>query len=85
MGANPSVGRAEIELSMPARGSVDVRIHDVRGRLVRQLAAGEYAPGRHLLPWNATYESGAAAGSGIYVVRLSVLGRSYTTRFTLVR
>ena len=85
MGANPAVGGAAIELSMPQGGSVDVRIHDVRGRLVRQLAAGEYEPGRHLLPWNATYESGAAAGSGIYFVRMSVLGRSYTTRFTLVR
>ncbi len=85
MGANPAGGRAGLELAMPERGSVDVRIHDARGRLVRRLATGDYEPGRHVLDWNAKDESGASVGSGIYFVRMIVQGRSYTTRFALMR
>jgi hypothetical protein len=85
MGSNPVAGQARIELAMPERGSVDARVYDASGRLVRMLAGGEFEPGRHLLDWNATDQTGASVGSGIYFVRMVVQGRSYTTRFALMR
>jgi flagellar hook assembly protein FlgD len=64
---------------------VDARIYDATGRLIRRIAAGEFEPGLHLLEWNAEDQTGASVGSGIYFVRMVVQGRSYTTRFALMR
>jgi len=85
LGPNPTAGRTALELAMPERGSVDVRIHDARGRLVRRVAQGEYAPGRHPVAWDGRDESGATAASGIYFARMTVRGRSYVSRFALMR
>jgi hypothetical protein len=85
MGSNPVAGPARLELAMPERGSVDARVYDATGRLIRRLAGGEFEPGRHMVDWNATDETGASVGSGIYFVRMVVQGRIYTTRFALMR
>jgi flagellar hook assembly protein FlgD len=74
-----------LELAMPERGSVDARVYDASGRQIRLIASGELEPGRHLVEWNANDETGASVGSGIYFARMIVQGRSYTTRFALMR
>ncbi len=74
-GANPVRGRAQLELAMPRRGTAEVRVYDVRGGLVREIANGEFAPGRHPITWDGTLGNGHAAGSGIYFVQVrSTLG-----------
>ncbi len=85
LSANPAPGRARLELAMPEQASVDVRIYDARGRLVRRLATGSYEPGRHVLDWDARDESGAAQGSGIYFAKLAVSGRTYRVRLALMK
>ncbi|MBK7769593.1 MAG: hypothetical protein IPI48_03395 [bacterium] len=66
---NPST---TIRFDLAGGGSVDLRVFDVRGRLVRTLAAGAiYVQGRHEVVWDGRDERGQAVASGVYVVELA--------------
>lgn len=58
-------------------GSLDV--YDLRGRLVRALRRGEFAPGRTLAPWDGRDDSGRPLPGGAYVARLSIAGHPGAT------
>ncbi len=51
-----------------------LRLFDVRGRLVRELAAGPRPAGEHRVPWDGLEGSGRPAAPGIYFVRLETPG-----------
>jgi len=60
---------ALIRYRIGADGPVRLAIHDVRGRLVQQLAAGG-DPGDHLAVWEGTTSSGERVARGVYLVVL---------------
>ena len=70
----------DIHFALPTAGNADLRIFDVRGREVAQLAEGPYSPGWHRISWS----SGTMA-SGVYIVRLNTDERVLTRRITIVR
>jgi flagellar hook assembly protein FlgD len=49
---------------------VTVRVYDVRGQLVAELADGAYPVGRHQLEWRGRDTSGRAVSSGMYFFRI---------------
>lgn len=67
---NPVVDRTRIAFDLPAARDVEVRIFDVTGAVVRVLATGPTAAGRHSIEWNATDAQGRRVRSGVYVVRI---------------
>ena len=73
MGAapNPFNPSTAIRYQMARAGYHDLSIHDVTGRMVRTLAAGDVQPGLHLAHWNGLDGSGQRMPSGVYMVRLS--------------
>jgi len=75
---NPAVTGTRIAFDLPAPRDVDVRIFDVRGALVRTLAAGGWPAGRHSLDWDGLSGNGSRAAPGLYLVRvrLGTLQRS---------
>lgn len=75
---NPAVSGTRIAFDLPAPGPVDARVYDVRGALVRTLAAGAWPAGRHALEWNGVSADGSRAAPGLYLirVRLGTLERS---------
>jgi subtilisin family serine protease len=76
---NPFNPTTTIEFSLPARGAITVRVHDLRGRLVQTLAEGEFDAGLHRIRWDGTDSAGRGVASGTYVYELRaadrVLGR----------
>jgi len=63
---------------------VTLAVHDLGGRLVRTLWDGALAAGRHSLVWDGVDARGAAAASGVYLVRLSTAdGVQQTVKITL--
>jgi hypothetical protein len=50
---------------------VDLRIFDIRGRVVRTLVRESQAPGRYAVLWNGQDDSGRSVSSGMYFYRLS--------------
>jgi len=83
---NPFNPRTAIRFELPAATTVVLRIHDVQGRVVRTLAAGEsFAAGRHELAWDGTDETGRALASGAYVLRLAAGSVVRSERLMLLR
>ena len=64
---------------------VDLTVHDLRGRLVRTLAAGELAAGRHDLVWDGKTDHGAGAASGVYFLRLTAAGFAEQRKLVMAR
>lgn len=60
-------------------------VHDLRGRLVAELASGSFAAGRHTVTWQGADRDGRAAASGVYVFRLVSEDGTTSRRATLVR
>jgi hypothetical protein len=51
--------------------SVSLRLHDLQGRLVRELAHARQTVGEYEVTWNGTDEHGSRVRPGIYYLRLS--------------
>jgi len=64
---------------------VRLQIHDVRGRLIRELQNEFITSGEHLVPWNATDDSGNTVASGIYFTCLIVDGFTQTGKMILMK
>jgi hypothetical protein len=62
-----------------------LRVYDVRGRLVRDLAAGQITSGLHSVLWDGRNNSGSTVGSGIYLYRLEVGQERFTGKMALVK
>lgn len=77
---NPFRGAADVTLALPRAGAVDVRVHDVTGRLVRALANGTRAAGWHTVTWDGRDDAGGPAAAGIYFVRAAAGGSTATEK-----
>jgi hypothetical protein len=82
---NPFGPSAGIEYTLQRGTRVKLEIFDLRGRRVRVLTDADEAAGRHTMPWDGVDESGRAAPSGVYVVRLAAAGESHSQRIVRVR
>lgn len=73
---NPFQLRTEIGFAMPESGPVFAAVHELAGRRIRTLAAGErYGPGAQHLTWDGMRDDGNRAGGGIYFVVVRAAGR----------
>lgn len=81
---NPTTGATQVEFDLPREANVRVVVIDTQGREVAILASGSYSAGRHLARWDGRGTRGAAP-VGVYFVRYSAGGKSFTRRLALVR
>jgi hypothetical protein len=77
--ANPARGAVRLELALPVKGDVSVRVFDVRGRLVSALADGEMPAGRHAMSWSGE------GRPGVYFVQARAGAFSRNMRFVVIR
>ncbi len=77
---NPFTGSTRFSVSLPREAAVDLSVHDLAGRRVATLGSGRLPAGRRDFTW-----SGAGVRDGLYFVRLTVDGRTYTSRVALLR
>jgi hypothetical protein len=82
---NPFNPRLTVELALPAAGPVRVTVLDLRGRLVRELLAGQAAAGVQHVVWNGDDAAGRGVASGTYTVRLETATDRVEQRVTLLR
>lgn len=83
---NPFNPSTTIRFDLAAGSAVDLRVFDVRGRLVRTLAAGiPYGQGRHTLLWDGRDDSGGPVASGVYVVELATDGTRDSQRVLMLK
>lgn len=82
---NPFNPRTTVWFDLAQAGSAALRVYDLRGRLVRTLAAGAREAGRHRADWDGRNERGEPAGAGIYLVRLTASGRACSVKVVLAK
>ena len=88
---NPFNPTTEIAFALPEAGQVTVRIYSETGQLVRQVASGNFASGRHRISWDGRNASGHVVAAGVYLYQLIVTGNngamvfSETRRMALVK
>jgi FlgD Ig-like domain len=67
---NPFNPSTIISYSLPYEGQVSLDIYNVKGQLVKQLAAGSQLEGYYEVTWNGKDSSGRSVASGEYFVLL---------------
>ena len=84
---NPFNPSTHIQVNLPRRSPVSLRIYDTLGQLVSTLMEGQQEAGFYLFSWDGTNEAGADVASGTYVYRLEApeAGISQTRTMTLLR
>jgi hypothetical protein len=81
---NPSTTISFFVPDGPARRYA-LTIFDLRGRQVRELGAGDAAPGEHSLIWDGLDDASRSVGSGVYLYRLHVEGDVFSGKLALVK
>lgn len=64
---NPFNPSTTIRFALPEAGELSLAIYNTAGQLVRLLAKGEYAAGRHAIVWDGREDSGQRVASGVYL------------------
>jgi hypothetical protein len=82
---NPFNPSTRIRFLVPAAGSVELAVFDVRGQRVRTLLSGSQPAGVSEAPWDGRNDAGVPAASGIYFCRLSAQGNVLTRKMVLLR
>jgi hypothetical protein len=83
---NPTPGPASIAFELPEEGTLDARIFDVAGRVVRVLEAGRpFSAGTHVLAWDGRDEAGAPVADGVYLLRLAAGADQQVRRIVRIR
>jgi hypothetical protein len=87
---NPFNPRTTISFAVPSAGHANLRIMDVRGRLVHTLVDEAVPVGHHARIWDGTDTTGRPVAAGVYLYRLDVRGEDGTVftdtkRMVLVR
>lgn len=82
---NPFNPRTRSSFELPQAGRVELRIYDMRGRVVRTLLQDEMPAGSHTVEWNGRSEDGQRVASGTYVVELRAAGERTARKVTLLQ
>ncbi len=67
---NPFNASTRFEFALPSSGHTRLTLYDIQGQTVRTLIDGDFALGRHMLPWNGRDTEQHALASGIYFYQL---------------
>ncbi len=82
---NPFNSTVRIGYTLPETADISMRVYDVLGREVVQLATGLKQAGRYELAWNGRSASGSPVASGIYFVQMKAGGHSFIQQVHLIK
>jgi hypothetical protein len=82
---NPFNPLTDLRFSLRESGPVRIRIHDVRGRVVRTLLDGHVSGGDHTIHWDGTDERGKRLSSGVYLCRMEAEGERFMRKMVLAK
>lgn len=77
---NPFNPSTTINFSLPAEDLVELRIYDIKGRLVKELTSQILEGGEHNVVWDGKNQNHQNCSSGIYLMNLEVNGKTKNSR-----
>ena len=81
----PFARSVAIRYTLTADGRVLLAVHDITGRVVRQLCASSVKRGAYGVTWNGTDDRGRLLANGIYFCRFAAGGCRQTEKLVLQR
>lgn len=82
---NPFNPSTRISYSLPQASGATLAVYGLDGRLVRVLASGPQAAGRHDTLWDGRDDAGRAVASGNYICRLQAGSQIRSRKLTLTK
>lgn len=82
---NPFSEDMAIWFYVPERRNMKVTIHDVQGRVVRELIDGMLGAGAHTVTWDGKDASGSEVSGGVYLVYLKTDGKTEISKVVVLR
>ncbi len=82
---NPFNPSTTISFDLAKNTRVKLSVYNLRGQLVKTLASGELAAGRHQLIWNGTDSRNRSVASGVYLFRLDAGNYRSTRKMMLIK
>ena len=67
---NPTSAGTTIPFYLPADDDILLNVLDMNGKVVKQLAFGQYPAGNHTVEWDGTNAAGTPVASGVYIYQL---------------
>jgi flagellar hook assembly protein FlgD len=82
---NPFNPATTISFDVAEKARVEMRIYDVRGRLVCQLLSAELEPGSHTIVWDGKTTARQPLASSVYFLHMQAGSVSMSRRLILLR
>jgi hypothetical protein len=82
---NPFNPATTVEFDLPEAAEVDLKIYDIRGRLVKILASREFQAGRNSVVWDGDDNSGSKVASGLYFYKFESGTISMVKQMTILK
>ena len=82
---NPFNPVTTIVYGLPKAAHVQLTIHDIQGRQVKQLVNTQQPAGQHKVSWDATNEYSERVAAGLYFCCMEAEGFHYVTKLALVK
>jgi hypothetical protein len=74
LSSNPARQQSTFGYSIPSASDVELVVHDVQGRVIRDLVRGRASAGSHEVRWSGDDNSGAAVSPGMYFIEFRAAG-----------
>ena len=82
---NPSNGSVTISYRIPESGAAELRLFDIKGRMIRSWSPENPNPGWNAVVWDGRDETGLVVPSGTYLVRIRVAGLYLTRKIVFLQ
>ncbi len=82
---NPVRGGSLFAFELPRAGRASLVLHDLSGRVIRELASGWYGAGPQSVRWDGRDDGGAVLAPGAYYARLVTEQGALARRFVMLR
>ena len=82
---NPFNPSTVIEFSLPTPSRAEVKVFNILGQVVKELADRDFPAGHHQLIWDGTDAKGRAVPSGIYFYRVLNGNRAESKKMVLLK
>ncbi len=82
---NPVRSSTVIAYDIASTSSVELKVYDAQGRLVKTLSSGVHGPGSYEITWNGETRTGQRTAPGVYFYSLRTDGLEQTQKVVLVK
>ncbi len=82
---NPFNPSTRVDFSVPVPGPVELRVHDLRGRVVRTLWDRPMSVGWHAVTWDGSDDGGRTVAAGTYFVALRTVAGEGVAKVVVVK